>query len=334
MQANSLTVSAPSRLHFGLLSIGDQTTRKFGGAGLMIDAHRTAVKVSPSPSLELITPDDSTESVESTLRQWQTHFALPELRTLALGDLPVRLKVEPAPRHSGLGSGTQLAFAVATALQLAFDQPIPSTEDLALALGRSKRSAIGSYGFHQGGFLVDRGIADESIAPLDMRIDFPKAWKIVLIQPRVDHGTPVFGSTELDRFQELPPTTQEQADHLASVLRNQIVPTILKEDFENFARAVLEYGYLSGLFYEPIQGGAYASPVAREIVDRIAEFGQYGVGQSSWGPLLFAFSKSEKDALRLVEYLREHSDDVTCHAAVVSADNRGMVVVPSPRGEG
>ena len=325
MQSRSLTVSAPSRLHFGLLSIGDATVRKFGGAGLMIDSPRTLVTVETSDSFELTTSDDSREAVFAAIDNWQSKFASPAQRDVAIDDLPVSMKIETAPRHSGLGSGTQLAFAVATALHMLHEQVVPSSEDLALSTGRGKRSAIGSYGFHQGGFLVDRGIATESIAPLDMRIDFPEQWKIVLIEPKVDKKH-VFGVTELEAFKTLPATTPEQTGKLTSLLSQQIVPSVLSHDFSTFARAVTEYGRQSGLFYSPIQGGAYASPTATEIVERVVGFGEYAIGQSSWGPLLFAIAKSEKDAQRLVDYLDEHGEDVACRVTVTSADNRGMTV--------
>jgi len=326
LQSKTLTVSAPSRLHFGLLSIGDATERKYGGAGLMIDSPRSVVTVSSSDAFEIIASDNSRNAIVASVDNWHKHLASAQLRELAAVELPVRLEVESVARHSGLGSGTQLSFAVATALQLAFSLPIPSTEDLALSQGRGKRSAIGSYGFHQGGFLVDRGIVNESIAPLDMRIDFPASWKVVLIEPRVEQGSLVSGAAELDAFKSLPATPQEEADHLAALLGSHIVPSILSQNFSDFAKSVSDYGYRSGLFYSPVQGGAYASPIAGEIVDRISAFGEYAIGQSSWGPLLFAIAKSEKESQLLVDYLGEHCEDVACHVSVASADNRGMMV--------
>ena len=326
MHGNSLTVSAPSRLHFGLLSIGDATARKFGGAGLMIESPRTQVTVWQSDSFELTVADDSRQAVLASIANWQSKLASPAQKSVAIDDLPLGMKVNAAPRHSGLGSGTQLAFAVATALHLLNEQTVPSSEDLALAMGRGKRSAIGSYGFHQGGFLVDRGIDNEAIAPLDMRIDFPDDWKVVLLEPKVDRDDGVFGAAELEAFKTLPATTPEESEKLISLLSQQIVPAVLSHNFSMFAKSVTEYGHRSGLFYSPIQGGAYASPSATKIVERVTEFGEYAIGQSSWGPLLFAIAKSEKEAHRLVDYLSEHCEDVGCHVSVTSANNRGMTV--------
>ena len=322
--SQTITVSAPSRLHFGLLSIGELTQRKYGGAGLMIDAPRTDVIVTPAEQLKIDAAEDANESTMVAIGLWQKAFAPGAVRDIPVENLPVQLTVKNALRHRGFGSGTQLAFAITTALQLAFDQPLPSAEEMAMALGRGKRSAIGSYGFFEGGFLVDRGVANEPIAPLDMRTDFPDQWKIALIQPIVDEATPVFGDAELAAFRDLPGTTQTKADKLAALLKNDILPAVLNADFPTFADAVTEYGYQSGMYYSDVVGGAYASRAGTAIVDEIRRLGQFAVGQSSWGPTIFAIGPSEKEVNWLVEKLGEGVQDVACQIEVVSADSRGM----------
>ncbi|QEG23431.1 hypothetical protein MFFC18_33300 [Mariniblastus fucicola] len=292
----------------------------------MIDSPRTEVLVQPAETFQLVSEAELSETILQIVADWRKHFAPDALRAKSDTALPVRIEVQSAARHSGLGSGTQLALSIATALQIAFDQPLPSSEELAMALGRGKRSAIGSYGFHQGGFLVDRGIGDEPIAPLDMRIDFPEPWKIVLIEPASKKGKTIFGEAERDAFRNLPSTTQAQSDQLKSLLQQSIVPAILSQDFSSFANAVTEFGFRSGMFYAPVQGGAYATPAAQQIVDLVSSLGEFAVGQSSWGPTVFAIGPSADAAKWLVEKIREHGEDVDCQTRIVSADNDGMVV--------
>ena len=324
MQDKLVTVSAPSRLHFGLLSIGDLTLRKYGGAGLMIDAPRTEVRIDRSEQFALSVSAESKPAVLDVVKRWQSQFAPAEFRNVDPVELPVKISVRNVRRHSGFGSGTQLAFATAAALQLFFDQPMPSAEEMAMALERGKKSAIGSYGFFEGGFLVDRGVANESVAPLDMRIDFPDDWKIVLVEPNVPQGDTVFGETEAKAFKDLPATTQTEADSLSSLLQQKIVPAILGCDFSTFADSVTEFGYRSGMFYEQVQRGAYATPTAQQVVDRVRSLGKFAVGQSSWGSTIFAIGPSLKSANWLVEKLGEHDDDVVLQTTVVSADNHGV----------
>ena len=69
----------------------------------------------------------------------------------------VRLRVERAlPRHAGLGSGTQLALAVATALAQLHAVKVDAPQ-LARALGRACRSAVGTWTFAGGGLVVEGG---------------------------------------------------------------------------------------------------------------------------------------------------------------------------------
>ena len=114
------------------------------------------------------------------------------------------------PRHMGLGSGTQLAFAAAVGLSSFLGQPIPSTGEIAAVMGRAGRSAIGSYGFFQGGFLVDRGVGPgDVIAPLDLRLEFPSTWPIVLILP--EHRQGLSGSSETFAFDKITATTRSSS---------------------------------------------------------------------------------------------------------------------------
>jgi beta-RFAP synthase len=330
--SKTVVVSAPARLHFGLLAIGDRTARKFGGAGLMVDAPRTVVQLSAADQLIVNAPAGSKEAVIEATRRWHRSFAEPHLSDIPWDQLPCEIRIGSVARHRGLGSGTQLAFSVAIALQQYYGQPLPSAEELAVAMGRGKRSAIGSYGFLRGGFLVDRGIGEELIAPLDMRTDFPAEWKIVLIEPLIEDenengiSNAVFGEQELDAFRRLPATTQRQADELAEILKMEVVPGVLERDFSRFAKSVTRFGRSSGMYYSDAQGGPYASFAAERLVKKALAIGEFGIGQSSWGPTLFAIADSQDAANSLVEKLGEQSDDTNCRTRIVSADNSGMTI--------
>src|SRR5207247_6472018 len=109
----------------------------------------------------------------------------------------VRLRVHRAlPPHAGLGSGTQLALAVARAIADLYDVP-GDAPTLAAAVGRGQRSAVGTWIFAGGGLVVEGGHAqtrrpgpfgpgepgsgpgdpDSGAAPLVARVAFPTAWR-------------------------------------------------------------------------------------------------------------------------------------------------------------
>ena len=177
---------SPARLHFGLLTVGDLLHYRYGGAGLMINGPATIVETERCDQLEVLGP--SSEVALRTIEHWYSIYQpmlAADFGVSNIAALPLRIRVlETPPRHSGFGSGTQLALSVVVAAMRCLGLPDLNANELAVVTGRGKRSAIGSHGFGRGGFLVDRGIGEgEHLAPLDLRIDFPTDWPIVTILP-------------------------------------------------------------------------------------------------------------------------------------------------------
>src|SRR5258708_16452465 len=120
-------VTAPSRLHFGLLSLpaaGPERwpgldgqpglpIRDFGGVGLMVDRPGLAVRVEVGDL-------GADWSATGPLADRALGFARRVVGTLPENERrPVHIVVEHAPaEHTGLGVGTQLGMAVAKAIAL------------------------------------------------------------------------------------------------------------------------------------------------------------------------------------------------------------------------
>src|SRR5262245_47924934 len=134
----TVQVTAPSRLHFGLWSLRDGDRRQFGGVGAMIDRPNVELRISESEKFAAEGP--SADRAIVFARRWADFHRL---------NLPrCRLQIRQAiPEHAGLGSGTQLALAVAAGLSAFIDLPAQSPQELALSVNRGLRSAVGTYGF-------------------------------------------------------------------------------------------------------------------------------------------------------------------------------------------
>jgi beta-RFAP synthase len=304
-----------SRLHFGLISLPEQPAawsdrlgrpvlpaRCFGGVGLMVE----------SPGLVLHVEPAAAWCAEGPLADRALTFArrfagtleedAPE-RTLP----PCRLVVESAPReHVGLGTGTQLALGVARLLAQAWGLDL-ATDDLARRVGRGERSALGVHGFAQGGFLVDAGkLAHTAVAPLVARVEFPAAFRVVLVLPRQSTG--LYGKSERSAFARLtaPAGTTEA---LCRLVLLGMLPALVEQDVQAFGEALFDFNARVGEVFAPVQGGTYASGLTAEVIDFIRRQGVPGVGQSSWGPGVFAVT-DEARAAHLADRLR----------AVVAAD--------------
>ena len=318
-----IQVSAPSRLHFGLFSIGDLNARKYGGVGVMINHPRTIVELFARPSFQIDAAAGIRSRINRIVVQWLDRFGGLIPATGNLADLPVQICVKStSTAHCGLGSGTQLTFAVAAGLFQFFDLPMPSPIELGIAMGRASRSAIGSYGFFYGGFLVDRGISPKGdlIAPLDFQAEFP--WPILVAVPVDSPG--LYGTAEKSAFASLPPTPPAERTALVEIVKSRMVPALLSNDFSTFAAAVTEVGLRSGGFYASIQGGPYSGPKVTQVVNAIQGLGEVGVGQSSWGPAVFAIFEDFDSANHARDQLLHRFPD--CRLHVTNADNCGARV--------
>jgi beta-ribofuranosylaminobenzene 5'-phosphate synthase len=289
-----VSVSAPSRLHFGLWSLASAAGRQFGGVGAMIDEPGIRLVIRPSQELHATGP--LAERAIEFARRWAAfqQQASP----------PCHIEVVSAPPdHVGLGSGTQLALAVAAGLNAFHDLTIESAQELANSVGRGLRSAVGTYGFLFGGLVIEQGkLPDEPISPLDCRLDLPAEWRFVLVRP---HGLAgLAGEDEAAAIGGLPAVPQAITDELIALAYEKIVPAAVRGDFDAFADSLYRYGHLAGEIFAARQGGPYNGPVLTALVARIREFGFAGVGQSSWGPTVFAAAPSHAEADRLARCLR------------------------------
>lgn len=294
MSVSPVEIVAPSRLHFGMFSFGHPGTRQFGGAGLMIDRPALKLRIAAADRFSAAGPlaERASAVVDRLVGQWQ------------LAEPPAcRIEIVDAPsEHMGLGTGTQLALAVTAGLN-AFRGVAPlDAPALAALSGRGVRSAIGTYGFLHGGFLVEGGKRpDEALAPLEFRAALPASWRFVLISPHGEQG--LSGETERRAFRDLPPVPPATSQQLRREVADEMVPAATAGQFERFSRSVYRFGYQAGMCFAARQGGPFASLRIARLVEQIRALGIEGVGQSSWGGTVFALLESESAARQCADVM-------------------------------
>lgn len=305
-------VRAPSRLHFGLLAFGGAAPRDFGGVGVMIERPATELAVARASRPGEWSPQSPAEGrAREFLQRFSRSLEQPEQRAF-VSQLRVQVQ-HAAPAHAGLGSGTQLALAVARALSIWTGQSEMPPEELARRVGRGTRSAIGVHGFNCGGFLVEggkRGAAE--IAPLVARLNFPPEWHWLLIVPSDSKG--LHGTAEREAFEGLAAMDERVTADLCRLVLLGLLPAVAERDLESFSEALFEFGHKVGQCFAPCQGGVYASPLAPQIIDYLRSEGVRGIAQSSWGPTLAAITESrfraEWLAARLPDVLGTHAAQI------------------------
>jgi beta-RFAP synthase len=313
---DTLFLSAPSRLHFGLMNFGGESARQFGGVGVMIDRPGVELRFRPADNFYASGP----------LEQRIRHFAK-RWSEFHLQALPRReVKVVSAPReHTGLGVGTQLGMSVAAGLSALAGLPQQTPLELAASVGRGFRSAVGVYGFLLGGLIAERGkLPGEPVSPLDCHLSLPSEWRAILVCPRDTAG--LANEDEVNAFAQLPPVPESVTLALTRIARERLLPAAARGDFVPFAEAVYDYGKLSGECFAALQGGPYNGPRLTAIVARLRSLGVVGVGQSSWGPTIFGFAESEQAASRIANELMSSTEAADCDIVVSGISQRGAKI--------
>jgi beta-ribofuranosylaminobenzene 5'-phosphate synthase len=321
-------VTAPSRLHFGMLSFGQPDARQFGGAGAMIGNPCLRITISDGDRFQIVGPLG--ERVERCVIHLSRHATWwpPTYRDASRPPLCLAVQSAP-PQHVGLGSGTQLSMALAMGLATWFDAPPQTAASLAQAAGRGKRSAVGVHGAFGGGLVVESGkLRDEEISPLISRVALPDGWRFVVIVPKACVG--LSGEAEQSAFDRLPPVAPETTAALCRELVCEILPAAQAGDFDRFGEAVFRYGRLAGECFAAEQGGVYASPTVERLVELCRKLGVRGVGQSSWGPAVFALCRDQYQAEKLLEGLSAARALAESQAFISAPDHHGARVQMSP----
>lgn len=293
--ASRVFVEAPARLHFGVLDLRGELGRRFGGIGAAVPAPSLLLEARPADTLQAEGPRSEAARVLEFARRFAAHHRV---------DLRLHFCVHRAiPAHAGLGSGTQLALAVARAsaelLGLATD-----VTALAAAVERGRRSGVGTWTFAHGGFVLEGGRRDEreAVAPLVARLPVPPSWRVIVAVPRGNPG--LAGEEEAAAFAQLPRPSAGEVRRVAHLVLMQLLPALAEADLVAFGAALEEVQRITGGWFAPAQGGVFAPGETGELIERLRALGARGVGQSSWGPAAYGIVADASTGRTLAERVR------------------------------
>lgn len=287
------SVVAPARLHLGFLNLqGSVGRRGFGSLGLTLGTMATRLEAERAPRGCIQVTGTEVARARSLVQRLQRQLELP-------GGVVLHLR-EAIPRHSGLGSGTQLALAVGTALLRLYGRP-GNPRQLAAWLGRGRRSGIGVAAFASGGFLLDGGTTGQGVPPLIARLPFPADWTLLLVLDEQQQG--LHGRAERDFFsrpgQRHPPL---HTARLSQLCLSVLLPALAEQDIVDFGAALNRLQRAMSRCFADAQGGAYTSARVGSALRSLARsHGALSHGQSSWGPTGFALFPSRTLARRAAE---------------------------------
>jgi beta-ribofuranosylaminobenzene 5'-phosphate synthase len=321
-----VAIRTPSRLHLTLIDMNGSCGRVDGGVGITLSDPGYVIEIERSDQTSILTDDGD---LKKRVLEILNHLS----RKTGFEDgLSVRIHAS-IPPHAGLGSGTQLALALASAISHLSGMP---DSDPARLTGRGGTSGIGVRSFTHGGVILDGGhrfgpgMEKESFlpssaakgvkpAPLVGRYDFPDTWRIILCLPDLPQGAN--GDLERDIFREKCPVPLSEVRELSHRILMQMVPALIEEDLDQFGKAVNALRYL-GFKKEEL---ALQPPQLHDILDYMTGCGTAGAGMSSFGPALYAIT--DTDAGSIAGDIRAYLDE-RCggEVRVVRGQNSGASV--------
>jgi beta-RFAP synthase len=313
-----IRVRTGSRLHFGFFDLpadnawtgldGESLLPRlpWGGVGMMLE----------EPGLSLTAHAAPEWSASGPSSQRALDYAKTISRHLRTG--PVEIVVENCSHeHAGLGTGTQLALAVGTAIGRLRDATL-FPWDMARMLGRGARSCLGIHGFRHGGLLVEAPHKEDALAPLVARHSFPEDWPIALVIPRGMLGT--HGAQETTAFQSLRQrrAAASQTEALSRLVLLHMLPALAARDLDTFGDALFDFNRRVGDMFRPWQGGLYSHVRIAQTIHALRQAGFRAVGQSSWGPTIFAIGEPS--------IARKIAESLSADVVVTKARNQPALV--------
>lgn len=327
-----MIIETPSRLHLTLIDLNGIYGRIDGGVGLTIE--KPCIKIEAEPSDSGIDIEFSKSSIKfpELVKDYSTKIqnsAVKTMNTLNI-DGGYKFKVDASfPPHSGLGSGTQLSLAVAKLITTLNNRDV-NAHGLAKMVGRGGTSGIGTESFENGGFIIDGGhtriekpsflpssASNASPPPIIVRYNFPEDWKIILTIPNVERG--VSGTEEVNAFQNYCPIPLSEVEKLSHLLLMKLMPAVVEEDLDSFGSAV---NSIQGMGFKKIEN-QLQNPCIGDIMDNLRNAGAAGVGMSSFGPTIYAFTDTnEKEIVNEAKHaIDEFGGEIICTRAKNSGAN-------------
>ncbi len=288
-------VKAPSRIHITLIDLNGNIGRVDGGVGLALE----------NPYIELVARESENVVIKGDFENRERFAEIAEKFREKFGmgiEIDIR---ESFPSHVGLGSGTQISLAVGRAYT-EINEIEMSVREIAEFTGRGGTSGIGVAVFERGGFIVDGGHSRKLKSsflpssfsrapppPVIARYDFP-GWEVHLFVPE-EKG--FAGLKEKDLFERSTPLRIDEVRELSHIILMKLMPSVVEQDLDEFARAVYRIQHLGFKKAEVSQYGE----VAWGFIELLKDHG--AVGLSSTGPTLYFIGprKSAKEGKRYLE---------------------------------
>lgn len=276
-----MKIKTPSRLHFGIIDLSRKFRREYGALGVTLkDGYKINIE-EHSSELNIKGNERERKIISDVFQRLKKDFDISS-------GYEVEIE-ERLPEHVGLGSTTQLTLGTALGMLKISGKRVPTLK-MAENLGRGRYSAIGTYGFENGGFILEGGkIKSDEVSPLITRYSIPDDWKFLIACPESSKG---YDENEEKPIMEDLTVKKKYPEKISHNILMGILPAIIEDDIEAFGQHLTEIQKFVGKSFSDYQDGIY-HPAVEDIVEDMVE-NTYGGGQSSWGPTAYGVVKEHE----------------------------------------
>jgi beta-ribofuranosylaminobenzene 5'-phosphate synthase len=296
----TLKVSAPSRLHFGLMNESGLLGRIDGGVGAAIAS--PAWQYTLRPARAWTVAGCSSAELRRDCR------AMCKRLSAGLGIPPMAVEISRSvPPHAGFGSKTSLLGSLALALYRIADGS-PERDDIIAAARRGGTSGVGIHTVQTGGCVVDLGRsypAGKSVfvpsslaqaAAPSLLAGFP-APDLKVVHFRFAETGPS-GQAELDVFRQACPVPGSETSAMIVNFVCRVLPGLVEQDEVALNTGIAAIQHL-GLKRAEWEAQSAETKAFRAFLAR--KHPEVGLGLSSMGPTMFAILSAPDRVLQAVD---------------------------------
>jgi beta-ribofuranosylaminobenzene 5'-phosphate synthase len=249
--------------------------------------------------------------------------------------------------HCGLGSGTQIALSTGRLIcellkddlsveysnsnnNIKNNSNTINSISLGEILKRGGTSGIGIFSFDYGGFILDGGhnlnqtegflpsSASSAKPPVLLgNYDFPKDWDLVVAIANCDNT--INGKKEVDIFQKYCPILKADVEKLSHLTLMNLIPFMLERDIESFGKIINQ---IQDIGFKKVEVDLQSDYI-KLAMEKMREFGAYGVGMSSFGPAIYGIT--DKNTKEIYKATKEYFGD-NGNVFVTKTQNHGHLL--------
>ena len=323
--AISVTVTAPSRLHFGLMQLSRSYSNTYGGFGAALSE--------PHWCIEASVKQGTTQQIDGLCEEHE-RYALGVLsrlqERLAMESLSITVH-SSVPPHVGLGSKTSLGNALLAAGTMIAGRKGGRTTHQYL-LERGGASGIGVNCLEAGGFILDAGhqftVSSELLPSGAQRpAELPAIvgrWptdSVCVLLARAPGSVGLYADAEVEFWAKNTPMSQESSSTTAAILMYEILPGLARQNSQQWSfglNQLQEVGFKA-------REWTLQSPETKQIRDGAYAAGASTVALSGMGPTLAIFGE---DLAAVSTKLRERLNPILLLSRLTDL---GVSVERSPR---